>query len=59
MLGRMGFDYFDTLSPVAKLTSIKLFVSIATSYSWPLHQLDIFFESETGLFINSNNNTRD
>ena len=27
-----GIDYFDTFSPLAKLTSIHLFISLATSY---------------------------
>ncbi|CAM8896855.1 unnamed protein product [Rhodiola kirilowii] len=36
-----GIDYFDTFSPVAKLTSIKLLISLAASHHWPLHQLDI------------------
>ena len=36
-----GVDYSDTFSPVAKLTSIWLFISLATTYSWDLHQLDI------------------
>lgn len=34
-------DYFDTFSPVTKLTSVRLFISIATFHNWPLHQLDI------------------
>ena len=34
-------DYLDTFSPVAKLTSIRLFISMAAMYDWPLHQLDI------------------
>ena len=36
-----GVDYFDTISPIAKLTSVRLFISHATSYAWDLHQLDI------------------
>ncbi|CAM8957622.1 unnamed protein product [Rhodiola kirilowii] len=36
-----GIDYFDTFSPVAKLTSIRLLISLAASHHWPLHQLDI------------------
>ena len=34
-------DYFDTFSPVAKLTSVRLFISLAASRNWPLHRLDI------------------
>ena len=36
-----GVDYFDTCSPVAKLTSVRLFISMAATHHWPLHQLDI------------------
>lgn len=36
-----GVDYFDTFSPVAKLTYVRLFLSMAATYNWPLHQLDI------------------
>ena len=34
-------DYFDTFSLVAKLTSIKLFISLAAIHGCNLHQLDI------------------
>ncbi|EOY06846.1 Cysteine-rich RLK (RECEPTOR-like protein kinase) 8, putative [Theobroma cacao] len=36
-----GVDYSNTFSPVAKLTSVHLFISMAATYDWPLHQLDI------------------
>ena len=36
-----GVDYSDTFSPVAKLTSVCLFISLVASYDWDLHQLDI------------------
>ncbi|KAL0544391.1 hypothetical protein IC582_019506 [Cucumis melo] len=36
-----GMDYFDTFSHVAKLISIRLFLSMAATHNWPLHQLDI------------------
>ena len=36
-----GVDYFDTLSPVTKLTSIWLFISLAATHGRDLHQLDI------------------
>ena len=32
-----GIDYFDTFSPIAKLTSVRLFISLAASYDWDLH----------------------
>ena len=34
-------DYSDTFSLVAKLTSIRLFISLASTHGWDLHQLDI------------------
>ena len=36
-----GVDYSDTFSPVAKLTSVCLLISLAASKHWALHQLDI------------------
>ena len=32
-----GVDYSDTFSPVAKLTFVRLFISLAASYDWDLH----------------------
>ena len=34
-------DYFDTFSLVAKLNSVRLFISIVASQQWMIHQLDI------------------
>ena len=34
-------DYSNTFSPVAKLTSIRLFISLVATHGWDLHQLDI------------------
>ena len=36
-----GLDYSDTFSPVAKLASVRLFLSMAAMNHWPLYQLDI------------------
>jgi len=36
-----GVDYLDTFSPVAKLTSVRILISLATTYNWHLFQLDI------------------
>jgi hypothetical protein len=44
-----GKDFGATFAPVAKLTSVRLLVSLATSHSWPLHQLDV-----KNVFLHSN-----
>ena len=36
-----GVDYSDTFSLFVKLTSIRLFISLAATHGWDLHQLDI------------------
>nr|XP_009771264.1 PREDICTED: uncharacterized protein LOC104221828 [Nicotiana sylvestris] len=36
-----GIDYGDTFSPVAKMASVRLLISLATMNHWPLFQLDI------------------
>ena len=36
-----GVDYYDTFSLVAKLTLVMLFISMAASQDWLLHQLKI------------------
>ncbi|XP_019151774.1 PREDICTED: uncharacterized protein LOC109148479 [Ipomoea nil] len=36
-----GIDYTDTFSPVAKIASVRIFLSMAAVHHWPLHQLDI------------------
>ena len=36
-----GVDYSDTFSLVANMTSVWLFISLAATHNWDLHQLDI------------------
>ena len=36
-----GVDYSDTFSSVTKLTSIRLFISLAATYGWDIYQFDI------------------
>jgi len=34
-------DYERTFSPVAKVTTVRVCIALATAKAWPLHQLDI------------------
>jgi histone deacetylase 1/2 len=36
-----GFDFNETFSPVIKPITVRLILSLAVSYKWPLKQLDI------------------
>ena len=36
-----GVDYSNTFSLIAKMTSIRLFISLVATHNWDLHQLDI------------------
>jgi len=36
-----GLDYFDTYSPVAKMTTVRLVIALASLNSWFIHQLDV------------------
>jgi hypothetical protein len=38
---RPGIDYDETLSPVVKLATVHIVLSLAVSCSWPVHQLDV------------------
>ena len=36
-----GLDYFDTYSPVTRITSIRLLISLAAVYDLQIHQMDV------------------
>lgn len=36
-----GIDFFDTFSSVAKMTTLRILLSLASANSWHLHQLDV------------------
>lgn len=38
---QQGLDYIQTFSPVAKLVSVKVLFTLATSLDWPLVKLDV------------------
>jgi hypothetical protein len=36
-----GIDYDETFAPVAKMNMVRILVSCATNFGWPMHQLDV------------------
>ena len=36
-----GFDLFDTYSPVTRITSIRVLISIAAVHNLEIHQMDV------------------
>ena len=38
---REGLDYFDTYSPVTRITSIRMLIAIAALHNLDIHQMDV------------------
>ena len=36
-----GIDYNETFSPVAKMNSVRLVLSLAALHKWEVHQMDV------------------
>ena len=37
----LGMDYTETFTPVAKLNTIRVLLSLAANLDWALHQMDV------------------
>ncbi|KAL0440774.1 UNVERIFIED_CONTAM: Retrovirus-related Pol polyprotein from transposon TNT 1-94 [Sesamum radiatum] len=38
---KKGINYFDTYSPVARLTTIRVIIALVSMYNLPIHQIDV------------------
>ncbi|WRX09333.1 Reverse transcriptase [Theobroma cacao] len=50
---RMGFDYQETFSPIAKQTTVRIFMALVASHGWHLSLVDIInaFLNDRGVFV--------
>lgn len=38
---REGLDYHETVSPVAKMVTVRTLIGVAASFGWSLYQMDV------------------
>lgn len=36
-----GADYEETFAPIAKMTTIRTAIALASHFNWPIHQMDV------------------
>lgn len=36
-----GIDYLETFSPVVKLVTLRIIFTLAVSFNWSIHQVDV------------------
>ncbi|XP_038693051.1 secreted RxLR effector protein 161-like [Tripterygium wilfordii] len=53
-----GLDYFDTYSPVTRITSIRMLIAIASLYELQIHQMDLEYSRVIGSLMYIMNCTR-
>lgn len=38
---RHGIDYTEVFSPMARMETVRLIISVATQNGWKIHQMDV------------------
>ena len=38
---KFGVDYKKTFAPLAKMSTVRVWLSVAVNHEWPLYQMDV------------------